>query len=82
MLITRGDGYVNGPQAAEMAGVDPATIRQWRKRGYLEPRGLDERGNPLYHPDDVARADKRVRDNGLRYSGIDPRALRHRKAAA
>lgn len=76
MLITRADGYVTGPQAAQMAGVDPATIRQWRRRGHLKPRGLDEHGHPLYHPDDVAHADKRVRDNGLRQSGIDPRTLR------
>jgi MerR HTH family regulatory protein len=80
MLITRADGYITGPQAAQLAGVDPATIRKWRQRGHLEPRGLDERGFPLYHPDDVARADKRVRDNGLRTSGIDPRS--QRKAAA
>lgn len=81
-LITRGDGYITGPQAAQLAGVDPATIRKWRQRGHLRARGLDEHGNPLYHPDDVARADKHVRDNGLRTSGIDPRALRQRKAAA
>lgn len=80
MLITRGDGYVTTPQAAQMVRVSPATIRKWVERGYLKPRGLSERGHPLYHPDDVALADKRVRDNGLRTSGIDPRTLRRRAA--
>lgn len=76
MLITRGDGLVTTAQAAAIVRVDPATIRQWRHRKHLRPRGLDERGNPLYHPDDVAAAEKRVRANGLRTSGVDPRTLR------
>ena len=63
-----------------MVRISPATIRTWVARGHLEPRGLDERGRPLYHPDDVALADKRVRDNGLRTSGIDPRTLRRSAA--
>jgi len=75
VLITRGDGLVTTEQAAQLARRKPATIRSWRHRGWLPRRGLDERGRPLYHPDDVAAAEKRVRENGLRTSGIDPRAI-------
>jgi DNA-binding transcriptional MerR regulator len=80
MLITRGDGLVNTEQAAQIARRKPATIRSWRHRGWLTRRGLDENGRPLYHPDDVAAAEKRVRENGLRTSGIDPRAARRSAA--
>ena len=76
MLITRGDGYVTTAQAAQMVHVSPVTIRSWVLRGHLGKRGLDEHGHALYHPDDVAAAEKRVRDNGLRTSGIDPRRQR------
>lgn len=81
MLITRGDGLIWTAQAAEMVGADPATIRKWRQRGHLEPRGLDEHGKPLYHPDDVAAAERTVTRNGLRTSGVNPRQLRQRTAA-
>jgi DNA-binding transcriptional MerR regulator len=74
MLITRGDGLVTTGQAAQIARRKPSTIRSWVSRGHLAARGLSEQGHPLYHPDDVARAEKRVRENGLRASGIDPRA--------
>lgn len=80
MLITRGDGLVTTGQAAQLARRKPATIRSWVSRGHLAARGLSEQGHPLYHPDDVARAEKQVRENGLRTSGIDPRA--QRRAAA
>lgn len=80
LFITRGDGYVNTAGAAEIVRVKPATIRKWVQRGHLSPRGLDERGNPLYTPSDVTAAEKRVRANGLRTSGVDPR--RQRKSAA
>lgn len=78
MFITRGDGYVSTADAAEIAQVKPATIRKWRERGHLAPRGLDERGHPLYAPADVIAAEKRVYDNGMRASGVDPRRLRRR----
>ncbi len=78
MLITRGDGLVTTSQAATLARRSPGTIRCWVSRGHLKARGLSERGHPLYHPDDVAAAEKTVRENGLRTSGVDPR----RKAAS
>lgn len=82
MLITRGDGLVSGQQAAQIAGVSYSTWRSWVFRGHVRACGLDERGYRLYHPDDAAAAEKRVRDNGLRTSGVDPRTLRRRSRAA
>lgn len=84
MLITRGDGLVTTAQAAQIARVSPVTIRSWVRRDRLSPRGLDDRGHPLYDPDDVAEAEKTVRENGLRTSGgrLDPRAQRKAVRAA
>ena len=81
MLITRGDGLVTTPQAAKFARVSPSTIRTWASRGFLNPRGLSERGHPLYHPDAVAQADKDIREHGIRTGGVDPRLLRRQRAA-
>ena len=33
--------------------VDAATIRQWKKRGVIEPAGVDTKGRPLYLVSDV-----------------------------
>lgn len=79
MLITRDDCLLSTAEAAQMVRVKPATIRQWRHRKRLVPAGFDENGLPLYHADDVARAEKLVHDNGLAASRgrQDPRAMRH-----
>lgn len=82
MLITRGDGYVTTAQAAEMVRRKPGTIRQWKLRGHLAPRGLDEHGKPLYDPADVYRAEKLARDNALRTNGTDPRQARETRPLA
>jgi DNA-binding transcriptional MerR regulator len=81
LLPTRGDGLLTTAQAGQMVGVDPSTIRTWKQRGWLAPQGLDERNRPLYARQAVRAAERRVRENGLRTSGIDPRALRRRTAA-
>jgi len=73
---TRGDGLLDTAAAALLVGVRPVTIRQWRARGWLAPQGLDERGFPLHTREAVRAAEKRVRENGLKTSGIDPRQLR------
>lgn len=76
MRPSRGDGFLTTTEAARLVGVKPVTIRQWRNRGWLEPQGLDERGHPLHTPEAVRAAERQVRGNGLRASGIDPRQLR------
>ncbi|MET8624549.1 helix-turn-helix domain-containing protein [Kitasatospora sp. NPDC004669] len=52
---------LTGPEVATLCGIDPATVRQWRRRGHLAPAGLDERGRPLYRQIDAARAEERTR---------------------
>jgi DNA-binding transcriptional MerR regulator len=83
MRPSRGDGYLTTNEAARLAGVAPGTIRSWAsaKRGHLAPSGMDERGWPLYAPESVREAERKVRERGLATSGIDPRQLRRREVA-
>jgi DNA-binding transcriptional MerR regulator len=76
MRPVRGDGYLTTAEAAKLAGVSVNTIYSWRKRGHLVAQGLDERGRPLHTRQAVRDAERRVRENGLQASGIDPRQLR------
>jgi DNA-binding transcriptional MerR regulator len=41
--------------AARAAGVKPATLRDWRRRGLITPAGGTER-NPLYALEDIHAA--------------------------
>lgn len=77
----RGDGLLTTAEAAKLVGVQPVTIRQWRNRGHLAAQGLDERNRPLHTREAVRAAERKVRENGLQASGIDPRQLRQRPAA-
>jgi hypothetical protein len=63
------DELLTGPQAAELCGVRPATVRSWRHRGLLAPDGLDERGRPLYTQLAIARAEKATRAKAGRAIG-------------
>ena len=56
--------------SAGAAAVTPATIRQWNRRGHLQPAGLDDRGRPLYALADLARAEHATRGRALRLVGI------------
>lgn len=56
------DEMVTTAQAAELAGVDVETVRQWRKRGYisrggrrehLQVAGLSDRGWPMFRAADI-----------------------------
>jgi hypothetical protein len=82
MLTTRGDGLLSTAQSAQLVGVEPATIRSWRHRGWLARQGLDERGYPLHTRAAVRAAEKLVRENGLRTPVGDPRRLRGRARAS
>ena len=72
----RGDGFLTTAESAHLVGVKPVTIRRWRMLGYIVAQGLDERGYPLHSREAVRAAERRVRENGLAASGIDPRRLR------
>ena len=76
MLPSRVDGFLTTREAAKLIGVEPVTIRQWRKRGWLAPQGLDERGYPLHSAEAVRAAEGNVHERGLDKSGVDPRRLR------
>jgi hypothetical protein len=76
MRPARGDGYLTTPESAQFIGVKPGTIRQWRKRGWLVPQGLDERGYPVHSREALRAAELLVHKHGITASGIDPRQLR------
>lgn len=76
MIPSRADGFLTTPEAARLVGVQPVTIRKWRRLGRLTDQGRDEKGYPLYTPQAVRNAEQEVRENGLKASKIDPRQLR------
>ncbi|MEV7959317.1 MerR family transcriptional regulator [Streptomyces sp. NPDC087532] len=55
---------------AGAASIKPATIRQWARRGHLQPAGLSENNHALYRLADVARAEATTRARALRLVGI------------
>lgn len=82
MIPAHWSGMLSTAEAARLAGVSPATIRQWRHLGVLEKQGLDERGYPLHTEEAVREAERRVRENGMVKGGFDPRRIRGRGVAA
>lgn len=77
----RGDGLLSTAESAALLGVSAATIRSWRNRGHLVAQGLDERHRPLHTREALRAAERKVRENGIAASGIDPRQLRKRPAS-
>ncbi|HET9893660.1 MAG TPA: MerR family transcriptional regulator [Streptosporangiaceae bacterium] len=69
-------------EAGLLVGRSADVIRQWKSRKLLNPRGLDERGRPLYHPDDVINAERITVENALRTNGVNPRIRRPSSLAA
>jgi hypothetical protein len=62
VVTTDADSMVTTADAAELAGVTVETVRQWRKRGYLDHdgqrqylqvRGLDDHDWPMFNAGEV-----------------------------
>jgi DNA-binding transcriptional MerR regulator len=49
--------FLTTAQAAEQLGVEPATVRDWARRGLLEPAGGTSR-RPLWRGSDLLAAAK------------------------
>lgn len=49
-----GRPLLTAPELAEVYGIKSRTVYQWRRRGYLQRRGLDEDGQELYDVAEVA----------------------------
>lgn len=82
MLSAHGETMYLSKGAAELVDVTPDTIRNWRRRGLLQPDGMDERGNPAYLRRTVTEAERLVREIGLERTGRDPRRMRKPKPRA
>ncbi|MFI6296830.1 helix-turn-helix domain-containing protein [Nonomuraea sp. NPDC050790] len=54
--------YLTTAGAAELAGVQPATIRKWVEREHLAPIGRDRRGHMLFTQVAVAEAEAKTRE--------------------
>lgn len=76
MIPAHPSGMLTTREAATLVRVSPVTIRAWRRLGYLDKQGLDERGYPLHTAEAVRAAEQLVRQHGIEASGIDPRLLR------
>lgn len=67
------------PEAATTYHVTEARIRQWKKRGHIEPAGMDEFGRLLYRGIDVLRAETAAQK---RLTATQARLLATRRATA
>jgi hypothetical protein len=81
MVAAHPSGLYNTRESALLAGVQPPTIRDWRRKKYLVAQGLDERGYPLHTAAAIRAAEQLARAKGIEASGVDPRQLRLRPAA-
>lgn len=69
-------GLVDTNLAAQIAGVQPGTIRQWKNRGHLnvatDAEGQEFRtptGRPLFHYLDVIEVEYKLRERARRNPG-------------
>lgn len=58
-------------EAATLAGVSEAAIRQWKRRGHLEAAATDDFGRPLFTGIAVLRAEAKTR-RGARRTPLPP----------
>ncbi|TYK45181.1 hypothetical protein [Actinomadura decatromicini] len=66
-------GLVNSDLAAQIAGVKPGTIRQWKNRGHLKvakdtdgTEFRDPKGRPLFDFRDVIEVEYKLRERARR----------------
>lgn len=58
--------YLTTKQAAKLCGIGAAAVRQWVRRGHLEPVGRDENGQMLFTQLAVAIAENKTRKHARR----------------
>jgi hypothetical protein len=75
-------GLLTTAEAALLMGVQPVTIRAWRRLRYLEPQGLDGRGYPMHSATALREAERKVRKNAITKAHFDPRRTRTGARAA
>lgn len=59
------DQLVSAREAASHIGLTVESVRNWDKRGYLKPSGLDTKGHKLYKLIDVLRVARDTRKRAL-----------------
>lgn len=64
------EAYLTTAQAAELAGVSTAAIRQWVKREHLAPAGRDRRGQMMFTQTAVAKAEFKTRKHARRPENV------------
>jgi DNA-binding transcriptional MerR regulator len=60
------EDLISVAEAAALAGVTEAAVRQWKRRGHLHPAGADEDGRPLFTGIAVLRAEAKTRKGARR----------------
>ena len=63
-------GMLSTREVADLCGVKPEAVRQWKKRGQIQPDGLDDDGRPLYKQLTAARAEAKTRRRAGRHIRI------------
>lgn len=75
------------PNAFQAIGINPATIRQWAKRGHIHPIGKGPNGCKLYDYETVARHAVRnpgsvlANDDNNCHTGVAPKTPMPRAAS-
>lgn len=75
MEIESTEDLITLAEAAKAAGVNPATIRGWVKRGHLVPRGMDLSRRVLYKLSEVMTVERETRHRVLGTSRRLPKEL-------
>ncbi|WP_107406997.1 MerR family DNA-binding transcriptional regulator [Streptomyces indicus] len=63
------NNFLTTAQAAEAAGVQPTTLRQWARRGYLKPVRIPGSRSSWWRELDVLTVERETRRRGGRRAG-------------